>query len=699
MPPFDPIPGTLLAGRYLLRRELGSGGFGQVLLADDRELSRPVAIKLLRPDLADREALARFLREARSTAALDHPHIVRVFDHGRTDEGRFFIVYEYVEGTSAAAAARLGAPLEPHRVASLGRGVAEALAAAHRAGILHRDVKPENILLRRDLSPVLADFGIAQLADDPTIRTGTGLILGTPVYLAPEVWGGSPPGPASDQYALGATLYELLFGVPVHPDPAPAAVARRVGQGLGPIFPPVGARCRAPVLEAVLARALAPSPGGRYPDLSAMAEALVAASTPSAPWAPAGAAAGGKGGEVTLVQAGPGSAPGTDRPTRPSPAPPPGTANSLRWIGLLAALAAVGLGIGGGGGPGAAAVGPDPGAGAATPSPVDEAWEVLERSYRAVLAGFPRTAAGAARPVTVLERRREFRSRRDLVGDVRVPQRIARLLGELGSFLRVSAGEPVGAARRAMVGEMVSVYLGTELPALEGIEDELVQERLKRSVREAPPPDPSLELDPRTWGRHWQVVRTAAEQVVRALPRHTRDLEFETAVLAALLRGVLVPGDERATLARLVSAPLVAEDWRGRGLAVEMANRLVSQLARTGPGACELVPGLLRLAAGDFLATRPVGSFERRTEALRGLRLARSLGGGCAPALAEGRTALEPLLGTLEEAARDDPAGTRAALGEAFRFLAVAGPSAPPRDELPGFVVERLRALVDGPDR
>jgi eukaryotic-like serine/threonine-protein kinase len=198
---------TLAAGRYRVVRELGRGGMAAVFLAHDEELGRQVALKLLPGHLADDEAFhARFLREARLAARLSHPNVVRVYDAGEAD-GRPFIVMEYVPGGSLADCGQL----PPARVVELGMQACAALQHAHDAGLVHRDVKPANLLLRDDGVLKIADFGIARAAES-TRHTQAGTLLGTAAYLAPEQIAGEDATAASDIYALGAVLYELLTG-------------------------------------------------------------------------------------------------------------------------------------------------------------------------------------------------------------------------------------------------------------------------------------------------------------------------------------------------------------------------------------------------------------------------------------------------------------------------------------------------------
>jgi len=200
---------TTSAGRYRIERELGRGGMATVYLARDEELGRPVALKVLPEHLAGDEAFrARFVRESRLAGRLAHPNIVRVYDVGEAD-GRPFIVMEYVPGASLAESPRL--PVA--HVVDLGVQACAGLQHAHDAGLIHRDVKPANLLVREDGVLKIADFGIARAAES-TRHTMAGTLLGTAAYLAPELIAGADATPAADVYGLGAVLYELLTGRP-----------------------------------------------------------------------------------------------------------------------------------------------------------------------------------------------------------------------------------------------------------------------------------------------------------------------------------------------------------------------------------------------------------------------------------------------------------------------------------------------------
>ncbi|WP_067283354.1 serine/threonine-protein kinase [Streptomyces jeddahensis] len=187
---------------------------GEVWRATDEVLGRDVAVKLLLGQESDPSATARFRLEAQTSARLSHPHVVGVFDFGAWD-GRFYLVMELVEGGSLAQETSGGARLAPERVAAIAAGAAAGLAAAHREGVVHRDIKPGNLLLAADGTVKLGDFGIARFLDDPAAAlTSTGQIVGTGLYLAPERALGKQAGPPSDVYSLGCVLYQLLAGQP-----------------------------------------------------------------------------------------------------------------------------------------------------------------------------------------------------------------------------------------------------------------------------------------------------------------------------------------------------------------------------------------------------------------------------------------------------------------------------------------------------
>ncbi len=237
----------LLVGRYQRRRPLGSGGMGDVWLADDLELGRQVAIKRLRfggPAGLDAELVERMLREARVVARLKHPAIVTLHDLVRV-EGRPYLIMEYVEGESLADRIAREGMLPWTEVASVVADIAGALAAAHRAGVLHRDVKPANVLLDTDGRGHLADFGIARGTDDAVI-TVAGELVGTVAYMPPEIAKSEDAMAASDVWSLGATFYAAVEGAAPFADSGSSAAAiiarlirddaptpRRAGAGTG----------------------------------------------------------------------------------------------------------------------------------------------------------------------------------------------------------------------------------------------------------------------------------------------------------------------------------------------------------------------------------------------------------------------------------------------------------------------------------
>jgi eukaryotic-like serine/threonine-protein kinase len=208
----------LIAGRYRVVRPVGRGGMGTVWLCRDEVLGREVAVKQIGtlPGESATDA-ARALREARSSAALNHRNVVAVFDVVDTEEGTAWLVMEYVPSRTLGQIMREEGPLTPRRAAFIGAQVADGLAAAHAAGTMHRDVKPGNILVTEDDVAKISDFGIARGADDDQL-TRTGLVTGTPSYFSPELARGADPGPESDVYALGATLYAAVEGRPPYPE-------------------------------------------------------------------------------------------------------------------------------------------------------------------------------------------------------------------------------------------------------------------------------------------------------------------------------------------------------------------------------------------------------------------------------------------------------------------------------------------------
>jgi serine/threonine-protein kinase len=267
----------ILAARYRIDEPIGQGGMASVYLAHDEELDRAVALKILAENLAgDATFRNRFEREARLAARLSHPNVVRVFDVGES-EGRPFIVMEYVEGDTLADELGRHGSLPPARAVELALQICSGLEAAHASGLVHRDVKPRNLLLRPDGGLKIADFGIARAAES-TRLTEIGTILGTAAYLAPEQAEGLEATPAADLYSVGAVLYELLTGRV--PYAATSLVELLAKQQAGPPAPIGGVPA---ALELAVIRCLEPDPAERPPSAGALADELAAAQVPTLP--------------------------------------------------------------------------------------------------------------------------------------------------------------------------------------------------------------------------------------------------------------------------------------------------------------------------------------------------------------------------------------------------------------------------------
>lgn len=266
------VTGTTLAGRYRLEERIASGGMGSVWRARDEILGRAVAVKLLREDLAgDPAAARRFRREALTAASVSHPHMANVFDYVEEDRHPG-IVMELVEGETLAARLEREAQLPPEEAVRIAMAMLDALDAAHRAGIIHRDVKPGNVMLERGGAVKVADFGIARVAGDATL-TQTGLIFGSPHYLAPEQLRGETPTPAADVYAAGVVLYEMLTGRRPFEGDSPIAIAT-ARLAADPPPPRAHRPDLRPALDAAVMRALAREPDARFSSAREMRAAL-----------------------------------------------------------------------------------------------------------------------------------------------------------------------------------------------------------------------------------------------------------------------------------------------------------------------------------------------------------------------------------------------------------------------------------------
>jgi eukaryotic-like serine/threonine-protein kinase len=324
---------TVLDDRYDVVRPLGSGGMGEVYLARDRVLGRDVALKVLRKQYAgDDEFAERFKREAMSAASLSHPNIVQVYDRGETVEGASYIAMEYVPGGTLKERISTEGPLETADAAGLGAQVAEALGAAHDRGMVHRDIKPQNVLLTARGGAKVADFGIARAGSSATISR-TGSVMGTAGYMSPEQALGKPATPKSDLYSLGVVLYEALTGeLPYTADNPIAVSMKHVNE---PLRPPIELNPRIPRgMNAIVTKLLAKDPEDRYADADVLAEDLWRVNRGLKP---AAAGVGWKQGTGRNALA---STNVTNKMQRPRPGPAPHRRRRrLPW--LLVALAAI----------------------------------------------------------------------------------------------------------------------------------------------------------------------------------------------------------------------------------------------------------------------------------------------------------------------------------------------------------------------
>jgi hypothetical protein len=325
--------GQRLAGRYELQDLAGSGGMSSVYKARDTVLERTVAIKILHDHYSDDpEYVERFRREARELARLNHPNIVTVIDRGEF-EGRQFIVFEHVDGETLKSLVERSGPMPVDQAVSLVHQVARGLAFAHEQGIVHRDVKPHNVLIDENGTAKVTDFGIARSLDPAEGLTETGTLLGTSEYIAPEQASGGPVDERSDQYSLAIVLYELITGEPPYTGDNFMAVAVKHIQE-----PVPSVRDRrpdvSPRLDAILGRALAKRPEDRFPTTEAMMAALEAARAEL----PAAFDDGPADGATQVI-----GAPSTPPSPRPAPAPRRGTRSRRSWVPILIGLVLVGI--------------------------------------------------------------------------------------------------------------------------------------------------------------------------------------------------------------------------------------------------------------------------------------------------------------------------------------------------------------------
>ncbi len=318
----------LVDNRYRLVKPLGSGGMADVYLAHDGILDRDVALKVMSTRYADDdEFVERFRREAQSAAALSHPNIVSIFDRGEAEDGTYYIAMEYLPGGTLKDRILKRGPLPPRTAAAVALQIAEALRVAHDRGVVHRDIKPHNILITGAGDVKVTDFGIARAASSSTM-TRTGSILGTAHYISPEQAMGEPVGPASDLYSLGIVLYEMLTGELPYDADTPLGIAMkhvngrlRTPKDVNPAVPDG--------INAITIRLLAKDPDDRYADDAELIEDLERV---AAGLEPLGATA--RMAHATHAM----PAVGTTSPTRVSPPPAGRRERRRRAVPLLLVL-------------------------------------------------------------------------------------------------------------------------------------------------------------------------------------------------------------------------------------------------------------------------------------------------------------------------------------------------------------------------
>jgi eukaryotic-like serine/threonine-protein kinase len=326
--------GTIVDGRYRIVSRLGSGGMADVYCAEDLQLGRRVALKVLYRRFAeDQEFVERFRREASSAAGLQHQHVVSVYDRGEWD-GTYWIAMEYLEGRSLKRVIQEEGPLAPERAVDLAIQILRAARFAHRRGVIHRDLKPHNVIVDDEGRAKVTDFGIARAGASDMTQTGS--IMGTAQYLSPEQAQGHAVSAQSDIYSVGIILYEMLTGrVPFEGESAVTIALKQVSEQ--PVAPSQLNAAVSPQLEAVVMRALAKDPAARYPDADAFIAALQGQEVPAAPPT-----------DATAIAAAPLPPPApvlAREPVTPAPPPPldPDEEGSRWWAWLLALLVVAGL--------------------------------------------------------------------------------------------------------------------------------------------------------------------------------------------------------------------------------------------------------------------------------------------------------------------------------------------------------------------
>ena len=322
---------TLIDGRYELLQLLGSGGMARVYRAHDGFLGRDVALKILREQYSeDEQFVERFRREAQSAASLSHPNIVQIYDRGRSEDGRYYIVMEYVPGGTLKEYIQSRGPLEADSAAEVISQIARALRVAHRRGVVHWDVKPHNMLITRKGDVKVADFGIAQAASATTISQ-TSQVLGTVKYMSPEQAMGEPATPANDLYSVGVVLYEMLTGkVPFEAESPTAVSMKHVNE---PPRPPKGLNPEIPEgMNALVMKLLSKKAEARHTDAGELVEDLERLRS----GLPPAAADVAPPADVEVEDA-------TDRSVVPAPRPAPGPVRGARGLGRKVPLALMAL--------------------------------------------------------------------------------------------------------------------------------------------------------------------------------------------------------------------------------------------------------------------------------------------------------------------------------------------------------------------